>query len=152
MIDTMNTTSQWAIGTYELVLDFSGADKDVDVMATVFAMPITDDPAADEDAPVLSQMGMVWGELGQLVGPFSEKKNVILKVGEQGMGPEEMEKEFGPKAGVRMLLLLFQAANADFKGVDMDGVPWRSPSDGAFPILERTHDVMAVLKTRLYNM
>lgn len=147
----MTQTSQWATGTYELVLDFSGSDKD-DIIATVFAMPATDSLDADEDAPVLAQAGFIIPELGTLKGAFAEGKNAIIPIGEKGLEPEDMEREFGPQTAVRLLLLLFRAAEADFNGVDADKIPWRTPSTEAFSIMERTHDVMAILKTRLYNM
>lgn len=152
MIEPMTNASPWATGTYELMLDFSGADEGVDVMATVFAMPDPTDLDADEKAPILSHMGLLRGELGSPQGVFAECKNTILPIGEKGIEPEDMERLFGPKAGIRMLLLLFQAAQNDFNGVDEDGNRWREPSTDAFPIMERTHDVMAILKTRLYNM
>ena len=147
----MTQTSQWATGTYELVLDFSGSDKD-DIIATVFAMPATDSLDADEDAPVLAQAGFIIPELGTLKGAFADGKNVIIPIGEKGLAPEDMEREYGPQTAVRLLLLLFRAAEADFNGVDVDKIPWRTPSTEAFAIMERTHDVMAILKTRLYNM
>jgi hypothetical protein len=151
MIDTMTATSRWATGTYELVLDWTG-DDEADVVATIFAKPLEVGSDADEDAPILSQMGMLLPELGERRGIFAEEKPAVVDIGEHGLVPEDLEREFGPKTGIRLLLLLFQAANADFKGVDMDGAPWREPSTEAYPIMERTHDVMAILKTRIYNM
>lgn len=147
----MTKTSRWATGTYELVLDFSGSDGD-DIIATVFAMPVDNTPEADEDAPILAQGGYIIPELGTLKGAFAEGKNAILTVGENGLTPEDMEREFGPQTAIRMLLLLFKAAEADFNGVDAAKIPWREPSTEAFSIMERTHDVMTILKTRLYNM
>lgn len=147
----MKQTSRWATGTYELVLDFTRRDDD-DVVATVFAMPVDGTQEADDDAPILSQSGFIYPELGTLKGAFADGNTVILRVGEDGLAPEDMEREFGPKTAVRLLLLLFKAAEADFNGVDMDGAPWREPSLEAFPIMERTFDVMTVLGTRLYKM
>lgn len=147
----MTETSRWAIGTYELVLDFSRSDDD-DVIATVFAMPVDNTPEADEDAPILAQSGFIYPELGTRKGAFAAGNNTILTIGEDGITPEEMEQMFGPKTAVRILLLLFKAAEADFNGVDIDGVPWREPSTEAFKIMERTHDVMTILGTRLYRM
>jgi hypothetical protein len=148
----MTQTSRWATGTYELVLDFSGTDPDNDIIATVFAMPADNTPEADEDAPILAQAGFIIPELGELKGVFAEGKNAIVPVGENGLAPEDMEAMFGPKTAVRILLLLFKAAEADFNGVDMDKAPWRTPSTEAFSIMERTHDVMTILGTRLYKM
>lgn len=148
----MEQTSRWATGTYELVLDFSGSDNDSDIIATVFAMPVDNTLEADEDAPILAQDGFIIPELGTLKGAFAEGKNVILTVGENGLAPEDLEREFGPQTAIRLLLLLFRAAEADFNGVDVDKIPWREPSNAAFSIMERTHDVMTILKTRLYNM
>lgn len=147
----MTTASRWATGTYELVLDFTRRDDD-DVIATVFAMPVDGTQEADDDAPILAQAGFIYPELGTLKGAFAEGRNAILRVGEDGLGPEDMEREFGPKTAIRLLLLLFNAAESDFNGVDMDGLPWREPSTAAFPIMERTHDIMTVLGTRLYKM
>lgn len=148
----MTQTSQWATGTYELVLDFSGSDRGDDIVATVFAMPATDSLDADEDAPILAQAGFIIPELGDLREEFAAGENTIITIGEAGLEPEYMEARYGPKTAVRLMLLLFKAAKADFDGVDVDGAPWRAPSTAAFPIMERTHDVMAILKTRLYNM
>ena len=147
----MDSTSLWATGTYELVLDFRGAD-DADVVATVFAMPAIASPDAEEDAPILAQQGYIIPELGTLKGAFAEGKNVIIPIGEDGLKPEDMEEQLGPQTAIRLLLLLFQAAQADFYGVDIDGHPWREPSEAAFPIMERTHDILAILKIRLYHM
>lgn len=147
----MESTSQWVTGTYELVLDFRGAD-DADVVATIFAMPAIASPEADEDSPILAQEGYIIPELGTLQGAFAEGKNVIIPIGEDGLKPEDIEEKFGQKTAIRLLLLLFNAARADFYGVDIDGRPWRAPSRDAFPIMERTHDIMAILKTRLYHM
>jgi hypothetical protein len=148
----MEQTSRWATGTYELVLDFSGTDPDNDIIATVFAMPADNTPEADEDAPILAQTGFIIPELGTLKGVLAEGKNCIVPIGENGLAPEDMEATFGPKAAVRILLLLFRAAEADFNGVDMDKIPWRTPSVEAFDIMERAHDVMTILGTRLYKM
>lgn len=148
----MTQTSRWATGTYELVLDFSGADGDDDIIATVFAMPADNTQEADDDAPILAQAGYIIPELGTLQGAFAEGRNVIIPIGEKGLEPEHIEREFGSKTAVRVLLLLFKAAEADFNGVDIDGIPWREPSNEAFQIMERTHDVMTILGTRLYRM
>lgn len=148
----MTTTSRWATGTYELVLDFSGSDEGEDIIATVFAMPVDNTPEADEEAPILAQAGFIIPELGTLKGAFAGGKNTILTIGEKGLQPEDMEREFGPRTAVRILLLLFRACEADFNGVDIDGTPWREPSEEAFQIMERTHDVMTILGTRLYKM
>lgn len=147
----MSTASRWATGTYELVLDFNPSGRD-DIIATIFAMPVDDTQEADDDAPILAQEGYIIPELGTLRGAFAEGKNAILTVGEHGLAPEDMEQLFGPKTAVRLLLLLFRAAEADFNGVDIEGTPWREPSTEAFPIMERTHDVMTILGTRLYRM
>lgn len=147
----MEQTSLWATGTYELVLDFSGADG-ADIVATVFAMPVDNTLEADEDAPILAQTDFIIPELGDLRLEFAEGKTTIIPIGEHGLQPEDMEARYGPKTAIRLMLLLFRAAEADFNGVDVDKVPWREPSVGAFPIMERTHDIMAILKTRLYQM
>lgn len=123
----MTTASRWAVGTYELVLDFTRQGDD-DVIATVFAMPVDGSEEADDDAPILAQAGYIYPELGTLKGVFAEGKNVILTVGEQGLAPEAMEAEFGPRAAVRLLLLLFNAIQADFNGLDMEG-----PRGGSHP-------------------
>ena len=148
----MTQTSRWATGTYELVLDFSGTDGDDDIIATVFAMPADNTQEADDDAPILAQAGYIIPELGTVQCAFAEGRNVIIPIGEKGLEPEHIEREFGSKTAVRVLLLLFKAAEADFNGVDIDGIPWREPFNEAFQIMERTHDVMTILGTRLYRM
>ena len=132
-------------------MDFNRSD-DADMVATVFAMPADNTPEADEDAPILAQAGFIYPDLGTRRGAFAEGVNAILPIGENGLLPEEMEREFGPQTAVRILLLLFQAAEVDFNGTDIDGAPWREPSTEAFRIMERAHDVMTVLGTRLYRM
>jgi hypothetical protein len=110
------------------------------------------DEASDQDAPILAQLDVTYGEVNVSDGPKPWPLNSFRDVGEHGLAPEDFEEEFGPRMALRALLVLFQAADRDFRGVDMDARPWRSPSMAAFPIMQRTSDLMVILKTRLYNM
>lgn len=109
-----------------------------------------DNPADDQDAPFLAEMNLTVAELGITDGMPAFPLG-LRDVGEQGLAPEDVEAVFGPRMGVRVLLTMYQAAERDFRGVDMDARPWRAPSDAAFAIMERTFDVMMLLKERLYG-
>lgn len=146
----MDKTSNWATGTYEMLLekDVEGAELSI----TVFAKPLNPDNEVKGDpVPILAQMDLTNAEVGILEGEPPWEMG-LRDVGEQGVTPEEAERVFGPKMGLRVLLTLVQAADRDFRGVDMDARPWREPSWAAFAILERAHDVMAMLKVRIYDL
>lgn len=149
----MKATSRWAIGTYELLLTRDPEGSEGDIVLTIFAKPVSGDPADDEDAPILTQMDIFYAEVGySRENPPPWDMTALRDIGEEGLTPEGVEAEYGPKMAARILLALFYAARADFEGLDQDGMPWRGPSTEAFPIMERTHDVMTILKTRLYDM
>lgn len=146
-------TSAWAVGTYELLLVGDPEGDPTDLIVTIFAKPR--DPAdttADEDAPVLAHCDVSYAEIGLKEGDTLPWKTGLRDVGMTGLVPEAIESEYGPQMGLRILLSLLQAVRADFYGLDMDGNPWRTPSDGAvFGLMERTHDIMAILNTRLFG-
>lgn len=155
------TKSIWMTGTYEmLVQDFK---DEAEMTITVFARPVDlADEASDRDAPILAQLDVSYAEVGLDDGarpPWQTAEAyrdlgkdglaAFRTVGEHGLAPEDIEAEFGPHMGLRILLCLFQAADRDFRGVDMDAVPWRMPSMQAFPIMQRISDLMMILRTRL---
>jgi hypothetical protein len=146
------TASRWLTGTYELLIEVGETILDGDIGITIFAVP-TDrhDRASDQDAPVLAQREVWAGEVGYPDGnvPWTGS---LRHIGEQGLAPENIEAEFGGPLALRILLALFQAAERDFNGTDMQGRPWREPSAGAFPVMERAHDLMVMLTIRLAEM
>jgi hypothetical protein len=145
------TRSAWHIGTYELLIQDIPEDRMLCV--TVFAKPVdVRDEPSDLDAPILAQVDVGYGEVGVSDGPKPWPVNAFRDVGEHGLAPEDFEAEFGAQMALRALLALFQAADRDFRGVDMDARPWRHASMGAFAIMQRTSDLMILLKTRLYEM
>ena len=99
MIDAMTATSRWATGTYELVLDYT-KDDGADMVATIFAKPLEVGTDADEDAPILSQMGLLFAELGERRGIFAEEKPAVVDIGEHGLEPENLERDFTTVADI----------------------------------------------------
>jgi len=144
------TESRWATGTYEILIEAGDAVLGGDVGITVFATPLTLDEADDEDAPILAQMEAQAWELG--VDPENLPaawKRSLREIGEHGMKPEQVEAEYGPELGLRILLALYQAAMHDFQGTDMEDRPWRQPSAAVEPFMERVLDLIVVLTTKL---
>jgi hypothetical protein len=141
--------SRWATGTYEMLLQRLKDDDEADVMITVFAIPLTLDPADDEDAPVLAQVEAKLWELGLHEEDTPDWPLPLREIGEHGLKPEQVEAEYGPGLGLRILLALYQAVQADMQGTDMEGRPWRQPSAAAGPFQERVLDLLLVLNTRL---
>jgi hypothetical protein len=144
-------TSQWMIGTYEFMIqDFP---EDRELCLTVFAKPVDlGNEAADEDAPILAQMDVSYGEVGATDGPKRWPLKTLTDIGEGGLAPEDFEETFGPRMGLRVLLALFQAADRDMRGVDVDARPWRRPAMGAFPVMQRASDLLILLRTRLHDL
>lgn len=138
--------SRWHTGTYEMYIWApTPGELSIHILAKAISL---DNPADDQDAPFLAGMDLTLAELGITAPAFPLG---LRDVGEQGLAPEDVEAVFGPQMGVRVLLTMWQAAERDFRGVDMDARPWREPSDEAFPIMERTFDIMVLLKERLYG-
>jgi hypothetical protein len=147
----MNTTkSCWDTGTYELLLDRDPEGGTGDLMVVVFARPLNEeDTAADEDAPILALTEVSRLEYEE---ELQDWQLGLRTIGENGLlRPENVESIFGPRLGVRILLALEEAADRDFQGVDLDGAPWRTPSAGAFPLLQRTHALAQELGRRLFG-
>lgn len=138
--------SRWATGTYEILIETGVLDGDVGI--TVFATALTLDPADDEDAPILAQMEAQTWELGGF-DPATLPPRRLVEIGEHGLKPEEVEAQYGPELGLRILLALYQAALHDFNGTDMEDRPWRQPSAAVEPFMERVLDLIVVLTTRL---
>jgi hypothetical protein len=140
-------------GTYEMLVqpffdDFDRVEGADGIIITIFARPVDkSDEESDRDSPILAQLDVSYEELE---GPTTEwYVTGFSDVGEHGLAPEDVEAEFGPELGLRVLLALFQAADRDFRGVDLEERPWREPSMQAFPIMQRTSDVMIILRNKL---
>lgn len=143
----MATTSRWATGKYEMLLQQDPEARPGDLMVTVFAKPLTMDDDADEDAPVLAQIDVLREEYDGDLMPWQIG---LRDVGENALlQPEFLESIYGARLALRILLVLFEAAVQDLKGLDGEGHPWRTPSEAALPIMQRTFAVMEELKGRL---
>lgn len=143
-------TSAWMTGTYDLLVAPDRQGRTGDLLVTVFAKPADEeDTVANEDAPVLGQVEIAREEYDQ---PLQDYQYVLTSIGERGLiQPEQLEKLYGPKLAVRILLALYQAAERDFYGTDMEFRPWREPQElTAFPIMQRTHTLLMDLKARLF--
>lgn len=141
--------SVWDTGTYELLISKDPEGEPGDLMVVVFARPMDReaDPASDEDAPILAHVDVFRSEYDRDLDEFHYG---LRSVGEKGLlRPEDVPAVFGDKLGLRVLIALWQATDRDFRGMDMDHVPWRTPSNGAFPLMRRTYTVMMAVKERL---
>jgi hypothetical protein len=139
--------SRWATGTYEILIEAGEAVLDADVGITIFATPLTLDLADDEDAPILAQIEAQAWEIG--VDPETLPARELREIGEHGLKPEQVEEQYGPELGLRILLALYQAAMHDFQGTDMEDRPWRQPSAAVEPFMERVLDLVVLLTTKL---
>lgn len=148
-MQAMTQESRWASGTYDMLMQRLVDDEDADIMITIFATPLTLDPADDLDAPILGQVeARAWKlDMAEDELPASPKK--MLEIGEHGLKPEEVEARYGPKIGLMILRALYEAADNDIRGLDMEGRPWRQPSAAAEPFRERVQDLMLLLECRL---
>lgn len=142
--------SRWATGTYEILIEAGEKVLDADIGITVFATPLTLDPGDDEDSPILAQVDVQGWEVG------ADPENLpagwtlgLREIGEHGLKPEQVEEQYGPELGLRILLALYQAAMHDFHGTDMGDRPWRQPSAAVEPFMERVLDLIVLLTTRL---
>lgn len=144
--------SRWATGTYEMFVEVGDAVIDGDVGITIFAVPLTLDPADDEDAPILAQREAMGWEMGYPEGALPAWRTGLREIGEHGLKPEDVEAEFGPQMGLRVLMALYDAALQDTRGTDIEGRPWRQPSAPAALLAERTLDLIVLLSTRLAGM
>lgn len=147
-------TSRWLVGTYELhVMRVPEPDEDGDLLLTVFARTVDDDPMGpdDKDAPILAQMDLFCDDVD--VDPdnlpkWLDGKAVIA--GETGLEPEWIEITYGPRLAYRMNEVMAAAIHCDSRGVDMEERPWRTPSgDKVQPILLRTEAQVESLGRRL---
>jgi hypothetical protein len=141
--------SRWATGTYELLLETGNAWIEGDVGITIFATPLTLDEADDKDAPILAQIDVSALALDMDPAAVADLKTGLREIGEHGLKPEEIEAEYGPKLALQILTALYQAADTDMRGTDLEGRPWRQPSAAAEPFRERVLDVMVALTIRL---
>jgi hypothetical protein len=144
--------SRWATGTYEMLLETGNAWIEGDVGITIFATSLTLDEADDEDAPILAQIDVSALTLDMDQEALAGLKTGLREIGEHGLKPEEIEAEFGPKLALQILTALYQAADTDMRGTDMEGRPWRQESAAAGPFRERVLDVLVALTIRLAGM
>lgn len=143
-------TSVWQTGTYDLLISKDPEAGPGALMVVVFAAATDiDDVAADEDAPVLAHIDVTRGEYDF---DLSDHHYGMHTIGERGLlQPEKIEVLFGPRLGVQILLALYNAADHDLRGIDSEDRPWREPSDGAFPLMQRLHPLLMDLKGRLFG-
>lgn len=147
----MDTKSIWLTGTYEMLLERNAEAAEGDISVTIFAKAADpEDTAADEDAPILAQIDVWTLEVG-LTSGLPGWRMGLRDVGERGLAPEAVEAEFGARMAARILLALYQAAEADFNGLDLEGAPFRTPSVAAFSLMARVSNLIASLNTRLYG-
>lgn len=142
--------SRWATGTYEMLLEVGAEQIEGDIGITIFATPLTLDPADDEDAPLLSQIDVESWDVGlQPADVEAMPARVLREIGEHGLKPEDIEAEYGPGLALRILLALYQASEHDLNGTDGEDRPWRQPSAAAGALRERVLDLMVLLTTRM---
>lgn len=147
---TALVNSRWLTGTYEMMLQDDEEDQSLLVFTIWAKAADPEDINADEDAPILYSADIPWSEvINDLPAAFELGK--LRLIGEAGIKPEEMEAKYGPALAVRMMMGLFRAAERDFRGVDQDLIPWRMGSSGAFAIMERAHDCMAILGEKILD-
>lgn len=143
-------TSIWQTGTYDLLIQQDPEGQPGDLVVSVFACPTDlDDDAADQDAPILSDTTV---PAGMYDGPLEPYQYAVRSIGERGLiRAEDVEKLYGARLAVHILLALYEAAENDFYGRDVDHLPWRTPSEeGAFPLMQKVHPLLMDLKRRLY--
>lgn len=141
--------SRWATGTYEMLLETASVWIEGDVGITIFATPLTLDEADEQDAPILAQIDVSALALDMSAEDVAALKTGLREIGEHGLKPEAIEAEFGPKLALQILMALYQAADKDMQGTDMEGRPWRQASAAAGPFRERVLDVMVAVTIRL---
>lgn len=148
----MYATSRWDTGTYDLLISKDPEGLEGDLMVVVFALPMdAEDTESDEDAPILAHIDVLAGEY-QHDRILKDHHYGVRSLGEKGLlRPEDVEAVYGVRLGLRILLGLYQAAERDFHGIDMDDAPWRTPSTDAFRVMKRTHALLMELKSRIYG-
>lgn len=128
-------------------------DEDGDLLLTIFARTVADDPMGpdDRDAPILAQMDLFCEDVD--VAPDNPPKWLDGKgvvAGETGLEPEWMEIVYGPRLAYNMNAVMAAAIRNDTRGVDMEDRPWRTPSgEKVQGILLRTEAQVESLGRRL---
>jgi hypothetical protein len=143
--------SPWLAGTYEMIVQRDPEGERGDLLITVWGVPKT--WAKIQGVPgalMLAKMDVRREEYDKL--PPLELRGSQYIGKKAVMQPEDVEELYGGRLGLMILLALFQAAERDFWGLDMKDVVVREQRKGAFPIMERTHDLLAVLKIKIYDM
>jgi hypothetical protein len=143
-------TSVWQTGTYDMLISKDPEGGPGDLMVVVFAAATDiDDKDADDDAPILAHLDVTRAEYDF---DLSDHHFGMHTIGDRGLlQPESIEKLFGPRLGVQILLALYNAADHDFNGVDNEDRPWRTPSEGAFPLMARLHPLLMDLRQRIFG-
>lgn len=140
-------TSAWQTGTYDLLVWPDTEAAPGDLMVVVFAASTDlDDEAADEDAPILSHIDVPRASYDHDLEPYLLD---IRSFGDRGLlRPEDVEKVYGPKLGLWILLALFEAVENDVKGKDMDGVPFRPANLEPLQLRDRIQPIIVELGRR----
>jgi len=140
--------SIWLTGTYDVLVSPDPKGGIGDLMIAVFAAPADpNDEEANEDAPILAQRDVARGEYDDDLQPDDYG---AFPYGEQGLRPEDIAPIYGPRLALRILLTLYEAADNDFNGIDVEGHPWRPPSEeGAFPMMTRVHGLLMAMRNYL---
>jgi len=144
--------SRWATGTYEMLMEVGAEAIEGDIGISIFATPLTLARADDEDCPILAQVDAESWDVGISQDALPRLRTGLREIGEHGLKPEDIEAEYGPQLGLRILLALYQATESDIQGTDLEGRPWRTPSPAAGELQERVLDLMVLLTTRLTSM
>jgi hypothetical protein len=141
-------TSAWDTGTYDLLVMKDPQGKDGDLMLVVFARPLDpEDEAATADAPILAEVDVPNEDYDWTVQDYHLG---MRTVGERGLlTPENIPGIYGDMLGLQVLLALYEGAERDSRGIDMDDMPWRPPASEAIPIMSRTYNMMLAIKDKL---
>lgn len=147
----MTTKSPWLAGTYEMIIQQDPEGERGDLVITAWGVPKTWAKSAHVPRSLmLAEIEVCWEEYHRevptgLMGAQHIGKKAVMQ-------PEDVEELYGGRLATRILLALYQAAERQFWGRDMKDVVVREEREGAFPIMERSHDLLAVLKTKIYDM
>lgn len=140
-------TSSWLTGTYDLLIHPDPEGGEGSLMVVVFAAPTDlDDQDSDDDAPILAHLDVSRDEYDRDLAPYLLD---IRSFGERGLiQPEDVEKVYGPKLGLLILLALFQAVENDVRGTNMDGQPFRPASLAPLVLRDRIQPLIMDLRRR----
>ena len=141
-------TSAWQTGTWDLLVYQDPEAEPGALMVVVFAAPSDlDDKAADDDAPILAHVDVPRADYDHELAEFLFD---IHSTGDGGLiRPEDVEKIYGTILGERVMTALYDAAGCDAAGMDMDGRPFRAPSDAGLEMVQRILPLLTDMRTRI---